>query len=130
MGQATGSGFDVEDYGDLLFDVALELHRLGWRRDHPLMIKFLEWADVRSFGQLDRQQLQLLLMRLRGWQTPENPEQAKQISHLQWQFETLLCVVHAMFVQRWNQFPNERQSLTQYKDLLDRLKTYKHPRIQ
>lgn len=130
MGQARRVGLDVEDYGDLLFDIALELHRLGWRRDHPLMLKFLEWAQVKTVGQLTEEQLQMLLLRLQGWETPENPEQAKLIAHLQWRFELLVCVVDSMFVQRWNQFPNERQSMTQHKDLLDRLKIFKYPRIQ
>lgn len=93
---------ELQDLAEVMWDTMTEMHRLGWRRDHPRIVAWLHRAGLKAFYELDGNAYQALLYNLKATATPENPDQAKQISHLQWQTERLICLTHSLFVELWN----------------------------
>jgi hypothetical protein len=119
---------ELKDLAEVMWDTMTEMHRLGWRRDHPRILAWLERAGFRAFSELDGTAYQALLYNLRATATPENPAQAKQISHLQWQVEKLIEISYSLLVDRWNcSSPEGRKALLGAKQLLEKLRDRNEP---
>lgn len=104
------------------------MHRLGWRRDCPEILRWLQEWGVKSLGELNTEQYRLLIGRLQGVATPENPTQAVAIAHLQWQLEKLILAVCVLFNSEWDSISAEqKQRLQSTGDLLRKLRTYSSP---
>lgn len=113
---------------DLIWEASIHMHRLGWRRDCPEILRWLQEWGVKSLGELNTEQYRLLIGRLQGVATPENPTQAVAIAHLQWQLEKLILVVCVLFNSEWDSISAEqKQRLRSAGDLLSKLRTYSSP---
>lgn len=113
---------------DLIWEASMHMHRLGWRRNYPELLRWLQEWGVRSLGELNTEQYRLLIGRLQGVATPENPTQSVAIAHLQWQLEKLILVVCVLFNSEWDSISAEqKQRLQSTGDLLSKLRTYSSP---
>lgn len=119
---------ELDPLPDLIWEAAAQLHRLGWRRNNPQLLQWLEGWGVKALSELNAEQYRLLIGRLQGIASPENPTQAQAIAHLQWQLEKLILAVCVLFNSEWNSATGEQQqALRSTGELLGKLQTYSRP---
>jgi hypothetical protein len=113
---------------DLIWEASAQMHRLGWTRSNPELLRWLEGWGVKSLVELDSDQYRVLIGRLQGMAYPENPTQAVAIAHLQWQMQKLILVACNLFNSEWESISGERQlAMRATGELLSKLKTYSVP---